>query len=212
MNMRNDRLGAVAVLAGLLLASWSFAVSAQEAREERLVGVRLPGSGLFKMVKIGDLRNELKIVTDEVSVLNRTVQSIKFDPNAPKDEIEKQFEGAISLERHRAELNSMRDRFSLCMAAMQSKAADRRAEGKLTPDEETALVACEAHCLKTLDRINSLYHNTSVMVTANRKTYFMQAWQEHQKMMAELEKLAAGCPMMMEEALKVTGEPAVETQ
>jgi hypothetical protein len=209
MNMREFRAaGLIGLLAAMLTApsppSW-----ADETKNEHTVGIRYP-FGVWKKVKVSDLLTEMDLYVSNVGIVNQQVQGVKFDPNAPKDEIEKRFEGAISLDRHRADLNALREQISLCMASMESKAAARREDGELGAEEEKTLAECRRHCQNVLDETNKLYHNSSIMVTANRKTYFLKAWEEHKRMMTQLEKLAADCPMMMAKSLKITGDPAPE--
>lgn len=184
-----------------LVLSGATVQSAEATSAGKIIGgVRGP-TGIMRPLRADEVTSSAVSFSAAVEQLATEVKIVKLDPNAPKDEIERQFNGAISLARHQAELNTLRDQFTRCMTTMQQEAKAAEAEGTISKEMKQQLDACDAHCSKVLAKLNALHHNTGMLASATRQSYFLDAWDKHKQMISDLQSLAKECPMMMQEAM-----------
>ncbi|MCB2141339.1 hypothetical protein KQH29_00185 [bacterium] len=172
--------------------------------EKKPIGwMRLHAAGApLRPIYAEDIKAEIVDITHVVDRITTQVEQFPLDPDAPEGQIRRLFEDALPLAKHRADLNEVRDRLSMCMAATQMKAQEARDAGEFSPAEEGAVNECLAHCEKVMAQLNRVHHNTAMLSSATRRTYILNAWKEHQKMMADLREMTSKCPMMMERAMQ----------
>lgn len=111
-------------------------------------------------------------------------------------------EDSITVKQHLADVADVRDEFTRCYAAAQKAMEEKRASGTATKEDLARFEALEAHCASILAKLNHMHLGATKMSMADHKTtWLVGALDAHRQGMAELEALAAQCPMMMREAI-----------
>jgi hypothetical protein len=188
------------VVALLLIVGASGQIQAREPGEQPIGWSKLRvANSPIKPIYASEIEKDTESVRAKVDEMAKAVGEAKVNPEA--DSVEKAWPGSISLERHKADIAEIQDKFSLCTAAMQHQIQDAEASGKATRADRARFKTCMDHCNSILGTMSDIHYNTSAMLTATKKVYFLDGWEKHQKLMAHLQEQMKACPMMMKETM-----------
>lgn len=189
MKMRTLILGLAIFLTGAL-------VQAQKPGEQPIGWSKTRAANIpIKPIYASEIDKETEELSTEADQMNQQVQKAKINPEA--DSVEKAWPDSISLERHKADIAAFRDKFTNCMTAMQHQIQEKIDSGKATDEDRAQFKKCMTHCQAILKTLNDMHYNASAMTTANRKIYFLEGWDKHKKLMAQLKDQMQSCPSLM---------------
>lgn len=194
-----------AAIAAAVIIMPSLTSAQEKPGEKPIAHGRLKGVGVAKPIYESDLHKDVKADAAKVDKLVDYTKQTKLNPE--KDEVEKMFEGSISVARHLTEVAKVSESISHCMATMQNEIAAKRDSGKATDADKAQLDNCDAHCKKINETLDKIHQNSSRLGTATRRQYILDGWDKHQKGMAELQGLMKDCSAMFDETLKHTNMP-----
>ncbi|MBI1783582.1 hypothetical protein HYR69_00430 [Candidatus Sumerlaeota bacterium] len=207
-SLRLERKG---ILPALILAAGVVfqpaGMMAQEKGEKPIGEMTLHSAGKpVKPIYKSNIEKEIGGIKSKVDKMAAEVKGAKI--NAEKDGVEQMLGGAISLDRHRAEIAGLVDKLTLCKAAMENAFKEQEGAGTATADDKAKFEKCTQHCDKLLAGLNSMHYSASILGTATRKQYILDGWDKHKKAMEEVEALMNECPTVVHEAMACCKTPA----
>ncbi len=125
--------------------------------------------------------------------------AVQADPEAPVNIRE----GAITLQQHAADVGSVRDELTKCLAGIKKLIAQKEASGTATRSDRALFKKCVKSCEVILDKLNDMHVSATMMSDADHKTkWLLGEMEKHREAVAEVQSLAAKCSEMMHETLK----------